>query len=125
MRNVADKRLQWSTLGTGTCFAEAGKNVLKNDTRSVPTMVPELMGYRHHGIYTSVDPHINAYTCPVQLLGTEYWVHFPHSASNTHICVAQDGEEDPCGSKCIPSTGINLPHLAVSIYFCEDSDERS
>ncbi|KAF7361129.1 Alpha/beta-hydrolase [Mycena sanguinolenta] len=60
----------------------------------VPTMAPELLGFAHHS--------------------TEYWALSPHSPQQTRICNAAGLAEDPQGSKKIPSTGINPPHL---VYF--------
>jgi len=60
----------------------------------VPTMVPRILGFRHHS--------------------TEYWALSPHSPQQTRVCIGNDGEEDPEGSMKIPTTGINPPHL---MYF--------
>ncbi|KIJ41480.1 hypothetical protein M422DRAFT_255385 [Sphaerobolus stellatus SS14] len=60
----------------------------------VPTIIPELVGYRHHG--------------------TEYWS-LPLesiSAGNTRVCAA-DGEDPTC-SDSIPSAGIDLDH---TVYY--------
>ncbi|KII92720.1 hypothetical protein PLICRDRAFT_482508 [Plicaturopsis crispa FD-325 SS-3] len=56
----------------------------------VPTIIPQVLGYRHHG--------------------TEFWQYRePPNASNTTQC---SGDEDPAGSTSIPSTGINIAHVA-------------
>ncbi|KAF8575204.1 alpha/beta-hydrolase [Ramaria rubella] len=59
----------------------------------VPTLIPQLIGYRHHGV--------------------EYWSNpDPSSTANTKQCAA-DGEDPTC-SDSIPSTGINVAH---TIYY--------
>ncbi|KAJ7052004.1 Alpha/Beta hydrolase protein [Mycena amicta] len=65
----------------------------------VPTMAPELLGFVHHT--------------------TEYWALSPHSPQQTYICNAAGLQEDPHGSKKLPTTGINPAHLSVcfSSYF--------
>ncbi|KAJ6468745.1 hypothetical protein C8R45DRAFT_1105402 [Mycena sanguinolenta] len=61
----------------------------------VPTLAPEFLGFAHHS--------------------TEYWAISPHSPQQTRICNATGLAEDPQGSKKIPSTGINPPHLVISV----------
>jgi len=72
-----------------------GSNAFRGTHTSdgVPTIIPRILGYRHHGI--------------------EYWQNpDPASAATTKQCAA-DGEDPTC-SASIPSGGINAPH---SIYF--------
>jgi len=74
-----------NTLGT-----YAHRVVHTND--GVPTMIPTILGYRHHGV--------------------EYWLNpEPCCAENTTRCLE---EEDPEGSASLPSKGINLAH---TLYF--------
>ncbi|EPQ56301.1 alpha/beta-hydrolase [Gloeophyllum trabeum ATCC 11539] len=69
--------------------SNAYRFVHSND--GVPTMRPQDLGYRHHGI--------------------EYWQNpEPSSAANTKECAA-DGEDPTC-SDSIPSTGINAAHVS-------------
>ncbi|EIN03839.1 alpha/beta-hydrolase [Punctularia strigosozonata HHB-11173 SS5] len=57
---------------------------------SVPTLIPQLIGYRHHGI--------------------EYWqFQDPAAAANTTQCAA-DGEDPNCSASIEPSGGINDAH---------------
>ncbi|KAL5519683.1 hypothetical protein ACEPAH_1366 [Sanghuangporus vaninii] len=60
----------------------------------VPTLIPQALGYRHHG--------------------TEYWnFEDPSTVDNVKVC---SGQEDPTCSDSIPTTGINLAH---TYYFGE------
>ncbi|OCB91944.1 alpha/beta-hydrolase [Sanghuangporus baumii] len=60
----------------------------------VPTLIPQALGYRHHG--------------------TEFWnFEDPSTVDNVKVC---SGQEDPTCSDSIPTTGINLAHI---YYFGE------
>ncbi|ETW78687.1 Lipase, class 3, partial [Heterobasidion irregulare TC 32-1] len=62
-------------------------------TDGVPTMIPTVLGYRHHGV--------------------EYWLtQDPASATITKQCAA-DGEDPTC-SASVPSQGIDVAH---TLYF--------
>ncbi|KAL0945501.1 hypothetical protein HGRIS_000985 [Hohenbuehelia grisea] len=71
-------------------------------TDGVPTMIPAMLGYHHHGI--------------------EYWQHTdPASAESTTQCSA-DGEDPTC-SASVPTGGINPAHvwyfgIMASTSFC-------
>jgi len=71
------------TLGTGNVFRGV------HTTDGVPTIIPQTLGYRHHG--------------------TEFWNFIdPASTATTKQC---SGDEDPTCSDSIPSAGIDAAHL--------------
>jgi len=91
---------------TGASFINSvfGANAFRSvhTTDGVPTIIPQTLGYRHHGI--------------------EYWqTPDPASASTTRECAASG--EDPTCSDSIPSMGIDTAHLtyyniAAGTTFC-------
>jgi len=74
-----------------TFGANAHRVVHTND--GVPTMIPTLLGYHHHGV--------------------EYWQHEDPSSEKTTLECSGEGEDIRC-SASVPSKGINSAH---ALYF--------
>jgi len=70
-----------------------GKNAYRivHSNDGVPTMIPKLLGYHHHGV--------------------EYWQHEDPPSEETTVKCDINGE-DPCCSASIPSQGINAAHTS-------------
>jgi hypothetical protein len=75
-------------------------------------MIPTRLGYHHHGQYLFF---LWIYRF-LKTIGIEYWQYtHPPSGETTAKCNAEG--EDPTCSACIPSQGVNLPHMRVRRLF--------
>lgn len=77
--------------------------------RRVPTMIPRLLGYHHHGKYFLTSPFHKVH----RRTGIEYW-QYTHPASGDTTAKCDPEGEDPCCSASVPSQGVTLAHTNVS-----------
>jgi hypothetical protein len=61
---------------------------------SVPTMIPSMLGYHHHGV--------------------EYWQYASPPSDSTTVQCDMSGEDPKC-SLSVPSRGITIAHTNVSV----------